>query len=154
MTGAAIAHVDARKSASSQHGLKIATLLGMPWNRVVTVALFVSLVASTAFATPVTYQSAPTSTDDGGVAAAPYDESGESDTSVLFDQSGTPLLWVSMPIYLRLPIFGAGAYPDRMTISRDFHGCLAAPDRDPGPGTGGTAGRRRGRLAPESDLPG
>ncbi len=152
MTGAAIARGDARKSASSQHGLKIATLLGMPWNRVVTIALFVSLVASTAFATPVTYQSAPTSTDDGGVATAPYDEAGESDTSVLFDQLGAPLLWVSTPIYLRLPIFGAGAY----SSDNDQPGLSWVPGGSglgSGPGTGETPGSE-GPPPPGADLPG
>jgi hypothetical protein len=151
MTGAAIARGDARKSASSQHGPKIATLLGMPWNRVVTIALFVSLVASTAFATPVTYQSPPTSTDDGGVATAPYDEAGESDTSVLFDQSGAPLLWVSTPIYLRLPIFGAGAY----SSDNDQPGLSWVPGGSgSGPGTGETPPGSQAPPPPGADLPG
>ena len=77
-------------------------------NRIPTIALFVSLVSTTALATPVTYEPAPVSADSG--VAAPYDEPGESDTSMLFDLSGAPLLWVSTPIYLRLPVFGAGAF--------------------------------------------
>lgn len=154
MTDAAIAHNDGRKHASAEHGLKIATLLGMASNRVITVALFVSLVSSTAFATPVTYQPAPTATDDGGVEAAPYDESGESDTSVLFDQTGTPLVWVSMPIYLRLPVFGAGAFQsdgDQPGLSWVPGG--PGPGPGTGPGTGDTPTGSDVPPGPENDIP-
>jgi hypothetical protein len=109
----------------------------MRTNRVAAIALLVSLVYSTAFATPVTYESAPVSADTG--VSAPYEQPGESDDSVLFDLSGAPLMWVSTPIYLRLPIFGAGAF---------------GSDDESGPGLAWVPGSGSGNEgAPSSEVP-